>query len=68
MKISSFILSSFILYYPSFIFHYPSYIIFISCEATERRFFGIEASDEHCKNQNYFRTLAEAMENTDIIA
>jgi hypothetical protein len=40
----------------------------ISCESTERRFFGIEASDEQCKNQNYFHRLAEAMDNKDVIA
>ena len=40
----------------------------ISCEATERRFWGVEASSEKCKHPDYFSTLALAMENPDVIA
>ena len=40
----------------------------ISCEATERRFFGIESSDEQCRKPDYFNALAAAMENVDIVA
>jgi hypothetical protein len=40
----------------------------ISCEINERRFFGIEASSEMCKNHAYFAGLAETMANPDVIA
>lgn len=39
----------------------------ISCEVNERRFFGIEASPEKCKNHTYFSALAECMANPDVI-
>jgi hypothetical protein len=40
----------------------------ITCEANERRFFGVEASSETCKQPAYFNALAQAMDNPDIVA
>jgi hypothetical protein len=40
----------------------------ISCEINERRFFGVEASSEKCKQSAYFTALAAAMDNPDIVA
>lgn len=40
----------------------------ISCEMNERRFFGIEASSEKCKDPEYFTNLAADMNNPDVIA
>jgi hypothetical protein len=40
----------------------------ISCEINERRFFGVEASSEKCKQSGYFTALATAMDNPDIVA
>ncbi len=40
----------------------------ISCEHNERRFFGVEASSEKCKDQLYFTALAAAMNDPDITA
>jgi hypothetical protein len=40
----------------------------ITCEANERRFFGIEASSETCKQPAYFNALAQVMDNPDMVA
>lgn len=40
----------------------------IRCEMNERRFFGVEASSEMCKNHLYFRRLAETMESDAVVA
>lgn len=40
----------------------------ISCEMNERRFFGVEASSEKCKDSGYFGYLAAAMNDSDITA
>jgi hypothetical protein len=40
----------------------------ISCETNERRFFGVEASAEKCKQPAYFTALAAAMNDSNVVA
>lgn len=40
----------------------------ITCEVNERRFFGVDASSEKCKQSPYFNTLATAMADKDVVA